>query len=46
MPAGIDVEVIDKAVGAGGGALTTGSETDVVADWTEELESISLMPKL
>src|ERR1700744_2553587 len=40
VPAGIDVDVIVKAVGSGGGVLTTGRETVVVADWTEELESM------
>jgi hypothetical protein len=37
--------VINKDAVTGAG-VTTGRETVVVADCTEELESISLMPKL
>ena len=44
VPAGIDVEVIDRGV-VTGTSVTTGRETVKVADCTEELESINLMPK-
>jgi hypothetical protein len=45
VPAGIDVEVIAKG-GVTGASVATGRDTVVVADCTDELESISLMPKL
>jgi 5S rRNA maturation endonuclease (ribonuclease M5) len=44
VPEGRDDEVIVKAVGAAGGAVTTGRETVVVADCTDEPESVTLMP--
>jgi hypothetical protein len=42
-PGGRDDEVIVKAVGVAG-AATTGRETVVVADCTDEPESVTLMP--
>ena len=44
VPEGRDDEMIVKAVGVAGGAVTTGRETVVVADCTDEPESVTLMP--
>ena len=45
VPAGIEVVVIASGAGVTG-ATTTGMETVVVADCTEELESITVTPKV